>query len=185
MSSVGQALHRCASSFEVELYYVPPKDEFSTPGGGGDQWGQGSIEAGNPSGAGSYGLSPFTSFAYYAEDGITSERSDEDAQVVLFVAPCNDPPVSRNTSAAALSHTLWPVSVNATDVDDDESFTQVTRGEEITRQVAWSVFYRILFSYRADFYLFLVTSILLSHRSNSSVLFYTLTRPAYFISQCS
>jgi hypothetical protein len=125
VSSIGQVLHRCASSFEVELHYVPPKDAFSPPGGGGDPWGFGSIRAGNPSDAGTYGLSPFTSFAFYAEDGITSERSDENAEVLLFVAPCNDPPVSRNTSAAALSHTLSTVTVNATDVDDDEGFAQV------------------------------------------------------------
>ncbi len=74
-------------------------------------------------GAGDYEV--FDNFTFFALDGVTGERSAENASCRLVVLPRDDPPRPRDFSASVSAGVQTVLSLNSSDVDDNISFAVV------------------------------------------------------------
>ena len=67
---------------------------------------------------------PFDSFTYYAEDGVTGQRSEvgQDATLAFAVLPMNDPPIPKSFKTYIQAGVTASISLNGSDVDNSLDF---------------------------------------------------------------
>lgn len=64
----------------------------------------------------------FDNFTFYAEDGLTGERSSDNATMTLTVLPMNDPPLARNFKQYVSAGVSTVIYLNGSDVDNNLNF---------------------------------------------------------------
>ena len=87
-----------------------------------------------------YSSSVYTSFSFYAEDGVTGIRSFTSATVTIYVTPKNDPPVAFNLNLDAYAGTHENiVQLRGSDVDDSDE----VQGAEIVESPSNGKLYQV------------------------------------------